>query len=159
MKQLWARIRALILLGVQALFIQPLRRLRRLGKSGESRFLEAYAPSGLLPLSELEEERRFRFSGCIHCGLCDVSCDARRNARGAEIGSLSGIVIGYSRSMTDYSYARLSVEQFEQCDDCDICEAACPVDVPIREIITDIREHMVRLAEVPGSRGGGGFRS
>ncbi len=145
MKQLIRRFRALALLGIQALILQPIKRLRNLKVSGEARFLEAYTPDRLLPLTVEERRRRDRFNACINCGLCDVSCDLLASVRRSRLPSLSSVAVGYGRSMTEYPFARLSLEELSSCDDCLRCEAACPRGVPLKEMIDDLLAHATRL--------------
>lgn len=147
MKRLWRRIRAYGLLVIQALLLQPIRRLRQIGTSGRTRFLEAYGPDRLLPLSAEERARRDRWSGCIHCGLCDAACEVLGRVRRSEVAALSAAPIGYSRSMSEYPFARLSVAHLATCASCDLCESVCPTGVPLREIVADVVAHAERIAE------------
>lgn len=153
MKRLLKQLRALLLLGIQAVIFQPLRRLRNIGRSGQSRFLAAYTPDRLLPLSREERESRDRFGACIHCGLCDTACDVLRRAKRSRVPSLSAVAVGYSRSMPEYPFALVSIEELSGCEDCDECEAACPMGVPLKEIIDDVRAHARRLSEAGAAVG------
>ncbi|MFW6368987.1 MAG: 4Fe-4S dicluster domain-containing protein, partial [Myxococcota bacterium] len=147
MKRLWRQLRALFLLGLQALLLQPIRRLKKRGRSGESRFLEAYSPDRLLPLTAEERERRDRFGGCIHCGLCDAHCEVLGRVRRSTLPSLSAVASAYGRSMSEYPFAKHALEDLSSCSDCNGCESVCPMGVPLREMIEDLRAHVGRLEE------------
>jgi succinate dehydrogenase/fumarate reductase-like Fe-S protein len=145
MRRLWRKIRAYTLLAIQAFIFQPIRRIRQLGRTGETRFLEAYGPDRLLPLGPEERARRDRWSGCIHCGLCDAACEVLGRVRRSEVPALSATPIGYSRSMSEYPFARISVAHLSTCADCNRCESVCPTGVPLREIVEDVCAHAERI--------------
>ena len=67
------RLIALFFLAWRAVVLHPLRALLA-GPRGKERFLQNYAPEGLVPYSADERARLPRFSGCIQCGLCDAVC-------------------------------------------------------------------------------------
>ncbi len=146
-RRLLSQLRALALLALQALILQPIRRIRNLGSSGESRFLAAYVPERLLPLTPEERESRDIFGACIHCGLCDSTCEALFKSRRSRAPSLSAVAIGYSRSMPEYPFASVSLEELAACDACDECEAICPMEVPLKRIMAEMRAHAGRLDE------------
>lgn len=137
------------MLAIQALFVQPWRRLRQLGTTGEQRFLEQYGVEGLLPLAPDARRRRFDHQRCIHCGLCDTACEVLARVSRAEAPALSALPVAYSRSMPEYPYARVTLAHLVACEDCDACEAICPTGVPLRDMIDTLRDELGALDALP----------
>lgn len=143
------KIWAYTMLAIQALFIQPWRRFRRMGTTGEERFLQNYGVEGLLPLSPDARRRRWNHSGCIHCGLCDSACEVLTRVRRSELPALSALPIAYSRSMPEYPYARLAIGHLTECQNCEACEAICPTGVPLRDLVATLRDELAGLDALP----------
>ncbi|RMG19238.1 MAG: (Fe-S)-binding protein [Deltaproteobacteria bacterium] len=123
----------------QALVVQPLRRLAHLGTTGEQRFLKSYAPEGLLPEPPERVGRRFDHDGCIHCGLCDATCDLLARVRRVEVPAVSALPVAWSRSMPEYPYVEPALRHFEACEACQACERMCPTGVPLLDLVQELR--------------------
>lgn len=109
---------------------QGVRRLLGISRRGKSHFLKDYAADDIFVVSASERDAMPDYSRCVMCRLCDVVCP--------EISvkplllAPSYVVMGFSRSLTDYH--RFSQESFA-CAECRACEDACPQHVPIRKMI------------------------
>ncbi len=111
----------------------------RLGSTGEQRFLAAYGTEGLLPVPTDRVGRRFDHDGCIHCGLCDSTCEVLRRGPRHLVPSVSGLPIAWSRSMPEYPYVAPALERLEACEGCRACEAMCPTGVPLLDLVREVR--------------------
>ena len=144
MSKLRLKLWAYTLFFFQALFVQPIKRLRHLGQKGETRFLESYGTEGYLPLPAAARDRRWHASRCVGCGLCDAACDTLAPIRRGVLPALSALPLAYSRSMHDYAFAAPALDALGACEGCAACEAVCPTGVPLKEIVDAIREDLAR---------------
>lgn len=137
------------LLGLRAAVLHPLRKLFGAGGDGKERFLQNYAPEGLVPLTPAERDRLQSFSRCIHCGLCDLVCPSAGWKAGARLQGPSLVALAYARATPDLPRARAAVEALDRCPGCSgaerACERVCPRGVPIRELLAFAKR---KLAEV-----------
>ena len=139
-------LRALFMLALRALVLQPLSRLR--GKQhGRLLFLESYAPEGLVPYSPSERAALPRFSGCVNCGLCDAVCPIMgmgraplRDWRGPSLFALA-----YSRATPGLPALRAQVKLLDLCGTCTLCQAACPRGVPLLEIFAFTKRKLLEV--------------
>jgi len=93
--------------------------------------LDTYADDGLKPLTSEEQERHPALLGCINCGLCALAAGRLGRTRLPDVAS------SYLRL-----YARLgdaSVDVSGELPDVEAAAAACPVGVPLSEVVAIVR--------------------
>lgn len=123
------KIRAFSFLGYH--FVKhSVRRFLGIKRRGRSHFLKDYASDGIFTVSSSERDGMPDYSRCVMCRLCDVVCP--EISVKPSLLAPSYLVMGFSRSLTDYPH--FSQESFA-CGDCHTCEDVCPQHVPIRKII------------------------
>jgi hypothetical protein len=109
---------------------QTRRRLSR-ARSQKQLLLETYAADGLQPLTAAEQERHPAMIGCINCGLCAFVAGRLGRTRLPDVAS------SYLRL-----YARLgdaSSDVTGELPDLEAAAAACPVGVPLPEVVAVVR--------------------
>ncbi len=95
------------------------------------RLLEMYAPDGLIPLTSDEQSHHHEMIGCISCGLCALAAGRIGRTR------LPDVAASYLRI-----YARLgdaSADVTGETPDLEAAAAACPVGVPLPEVVVMVR--------------------
>lgn len=115
--------------------IRSLLRMR----GGLYKFWRNYREDRLFALTAGERESYPKFSGCTGCGLCDAVCEKLDKASLARFPGPSAIALSYSRSLPDLWAASESVEHLTECRECRKCEAICPTEVPVVDIIEFIK--------------------
>lgn len=113
---------------------QTRRRLTR-QRSELNDLLDTYAADGIRALEPAERERLPDLVGCINCGLCALAAGPIGRTR------LPEVAVSYMRL-----YARLGMASSDiEGDDPDLeaAAAACPVGVPLVEVVAIVR----RLSE------------
>src|SRR5712691_12847799 len=93
--------------------------------------LETYAPDGIRPLLPEERERHAQLIGCINCGLCALAAGRVGKVRLPDLAS------SYMRL-----YARLGAAPSDvagDSPDLEAAAAACPVGVPLDEVVGSVR--------------------
>lgn len=111
--------------------VHQTRRVVTRAPSQKQRLLEMYAADGLEPLSPDEQERHPQLIGCINCGLCALAASRLGRAR------LPDVAASYLRL-----YARLgdaSGDVDGELPDVEAAAAACPVGVPLPEVVAIVR--------------------
>ncbi len=107
-------------------------------RRGFEQFQDNYAADRLPPVAPEERRELPLLSGCIACGLCDVSEAARiASSLGAYAGAMD-LALASSRSMPDYDAALLSLSNTSD-EALAQGEAICPTRVPLRRIAAFIR--------------------
>jgi succinate dehydrogenase/fumarate reductase-like Fe-S protein len=128
------RLLAYFLLALRALVLHPIRRLLTPPEmQGKQLFLANYAGEGLVPYSAGERAQLPRFSGCIHCGLCDAVCPLVQGVPDGFHGP-SVFAIAYSRATPELRALRAEIAALDRCGGCRLCQDACPRGVPLLEI-------------------------
>lgn len=104
----------------------------------ERRFLENYAPEGLVPLASDARRLLPRIEGCIGCGLCTALCPhwAEEGQR-HRFGAPSFLVMS-ARSFPEFHAFRSETDDGRACARC-TCEAVCPVGIPLRDFAALVR--------------------
>jgi succinate dehydrogenase/fumarate reductase-like Fe-S protein len=130
------RWRALVFLGIQAVFVHPWRLLfRPRSARGKPRFLTNYGPERLLPVSPADREAMPAFMRCIGCGLCDVVCPLvgkldRRRFQGPSV-----VALAYTRATPDLKHVAATLAHLPaDCGACTLCVDTCPTRVPLRDL-------------------------
>jgi hypothetical protein len=93
--------------------------------------LDTYAADGVKPLTAAEQERHPAMVGCINCGLCALAAGRIGRTRLPDVAS------AYMRL-----YARLGDASSDVTgDEPDVAAAAaaCPVGVPLPEVVALVR--------------------
>jgi succinate dehydrogenase/fumarate reductase-like Fe-S protein len=107
-------------------------------RRGFEQFQANYAADRLPPLAPDERRVLPLLSGCIACGLCDVSEAAQiANSHGAYAGAMD-LALASSRSMPDYDAALVSIANTSDAA-LEAGEAVCPTRVPLRKIAAFVR--------------------
>jgi succinate dehydrogenase/fumarate reductase-like Fe-S protein len=136
------RFKGDLYLAYRALVAHPLKRLFSTDeRSGKQRFLDNYAPEGLVPISA--EDRRILQGAarCIHCGLCEAYDLARAAVSRTVYDGASLLPIAYSRATPDLPRARAALISLRE-DNLARSEAVCPTRVPLRSIARYLQRKM-----------------
>ncbi len=140
------KIKGDLYLAYRALVAHPLRKLFSTDqRSGKQRFLDNYAPEGLVPISAADRQLLQKASRCIHCGLCEgfdaaLSVLPRTTYDGASL-----LAICYSRATPDLPQARTALEGLSE-DLLVRSEAVCPTRVPLRSLLGYLRRQLDEVA-------------
>jgi len=136
------RLKGDLYLAYRALIAHPLKRLFSTDvRSGKQRFLDNYAPEGLVPMSA--EDRRIlqEAARCIHCGLCDAYDLALAVISRTTYDGASLLPIAYSRATPDLPRARPALIALRE-EHLARSEAVCPTRVPLRSIARYLHRKM-----------------
>jgi succinate dehydrogenase/fumarate reductase-like Fe-S protein len=128
------RLKGDLYLVYRALIAHPLKRLFSTDeRSGKQRFLDNYAPEGLVPMSAGDRQILQAAARCIHCGLCDAYDLALAVLPRTAYDGASLLPIAYSRATPDLPRARAALAALR---DVQLArsEAVCPTRVPLRSI-------------------------
>jgi succinate dehydrogenase/fumarate reductase-like Fe-S protein len=129
-------------LAYRALFAHPLRQLFSTDqRSGKQRFLDNYAPEGLVPMSAGDRQLLYQASRCIHCGLCEGFDDALSVLPRTTYDGSSLLAICYSRATPDLPRARAALEGLSEAQ-LVRSEAVCPTRVPLRSLLGYLRRQL-----------------
>jgi NAD-dependent dihydropyrimidine dehydrogenase PreA subunit len=112
----------------------PRRALR--GTHDLTRFLDAVAPEGYVPLGSHERAMFPAFMRCVQCGLCTFSCPTLRQGSASAWLDTWTFVAGPSRSI---DRAAVVLADLSPCADCASCTAVCPTGVPIPQLAALVR--------------------
>jgi len=114
--------------------------------SGLAGFLQRYAPDHIVEYTPEESRLLQQFENCINCGLCLAECVVLRNlaTQSMQYAGPRSVGISLSRSTPDFWAAS---DTIYLCTMCGACEAVCPAQVPIPEIVAMIRAKIPRQAE------------
>ena len=93
--------------------------------------LETYTPDGIRALTPAEQERHHELIGCINCGLCALAAGRIGKTR------LPDVAASYMRLYASLGAASSDFEGDEP--DIDAAAAACPVGVPLAEVVAIVR--------------------
>ncbi|MEX1015642.1 MAG: heterodisulfide reductase-related iron-sulfur binding cluster [Phycisphaeraceae bacterium] len=105
---------------------------------------DAAAPSGRLPVLQLDKRTYDRALDCVHCGLCLPACPTYTE-NGLEGDSPRGRIV-LMKALADGRIAATDsvVNHLDLCLDCRACETACPSGVVYHELIEETRERLDR---------------
>lgn len=114
--------------------------------SGLAGFFERYGPDRIVEYSPQESQLLHQFEACINCGLCLAECVVLRNLveEAMQYAGPRSIGTSLSRSTPDFWAAS---DTIYLCTMCGACEAVCPVQVPIPDIVAMIRAKIPRQAQ------------
>ncbi len=120
------------------------RRAATAGTLSKIEDIEEQESFGLVHASDLTESQRFALDGCTECGRCDDVCPALRS--GAPL-SPRDFVAAMRRAAADPSNPTLPGEAIDKdviwsCTTCGACTRACPANIPIPELLVDLRRHL-----------------
>ena len=134
-------------MGYRALVAHPLRQLfSRDERTGKQKFLDNYAPEGLLPTTADERALLHEASRCIHCGLCDAYDPTLSSLPRTVYDGQSLLAVSYSRATPDMPRARAAIVSIRP-EDLARGEAVCPTRVPLRRIATYLKDKLQALDE------------
>ena len=112
------------------------RRLTLRKSPGLGSFLKNYLGDRVVPFTAEEHRLLPSFSRCISCGLCDSLCPAVKTfSQDRFLGP--SFVAHAARSIPDFAIAPLDMGA---CEGCRGCESICPERVPIKRIISFMRD-------------------
>jgi succinate dehydrogenase/fumarate reductase-like Fe-S protein len=106
------------------------RRLTR-PRSQLADLLDTYATDGIRALTAAERERHPHLTGCINCGLCALAAGRMGKTR------LPDVAASYMRLYARVGEASSDIEGDEP--DLAAAAAACPVGVPLDEVVAIVR--------------------
>lgn len=113
-------------------------------RGGSARFVENYRDDRLLGVDPEERAALPTWQACIACGLCDALCAASGSVPATRDVSVTLTLASGPRDFSQLplvgsDLALLASEG--RCDDCGACEDACPVGVPIRDVVRFLEKH------------------
>jgi Fe-S oxidoreductase len=114
--------------------------------SGLAGFRQRYGPDHIVEYSPQESQLLHKFEDCINCGLCLAECVVLRNLITDLMQYAGPRSIGTSLSRSTPEFWAAS-DAIYLCTMCGACEAVCPAQVPIPEIVAMIRAKIPRQAE------------
>lgn len=148
------RLKGDLYMGYRAAIAHPLRLLfSRDERTGKQKFLDNYAPEGLLPTSAEDRETLQAASRCIHCGLCDAYDAALAALPRTLYDGASVLPVAWSRATPDLPAARAALERILP-EQLARAEAVCPTRVPLRRIVAYLHRKLDELARVRAARNG-----
>jgi heterodisulfide reductase subunit C len=107
------------------------RRLLTRPRSQITDLFETYAPDGIRALTPAERERLPHLTNCINCGLCALAAGRVGNTRLPDLAS------SYMRLYASLGEASSDIEGDEP--ELAVAAAACPVGVPLEEVVAIVR--------------------
>lgn len=117
-----------------------------------SQFKNQLKDSCIIAYSPHESMLLDSFSTCINCGICITACEVAgaTTATPIEYPGPRSIGISLSRSIPEFW---TSHEVIFHCTMCGACEAVCPTNIPIPEVVAMLRRKTAQQApeEVPNS--------
>ena len=132
-------------MGYRAAIAHPLKKLfSRDERTGKQRFLDNYAPEGLIPTSAADREVLEQASRCIHCGLCDAYDPTLSTLPRTVYGGVSLLPVSYSRATPDMPRARQAIETIRP-EALVQAEAVCPTRVPLQRIARYLKGRLAQL--------------
>lgn len=156
MAGVFTRLKGDLYMAYRAVIAHPLRALFRGDeRSGKQRFLDNYAPEGLVPTSAEDRQILQAASRCIHCGLCDAYDPSLSKLPRTAYDGPSAMPISWSRATPDLPHARegllgIAPELLAR------AEAICPTRVPLRRIAEYLHRKLSELDRVMPGGGAGG---
>jgi succinate dehydrogenase/fumarate reductase-like Fe-S protein len=130
----FSRLKGDLYMAYRAAIAHPLRLLFSMDeRTGKQRFLDNYAPEGLVPTSAQDREVLKAASRCIHCGLCDAYDPTLSSLPRAVYDGASVMPISWSRATPEIPRARSALPSIST-DVLARAEAVCPTRVPLRRI-------------------------
>ena len=114
--------------------------------SGLADFRRRYGPDHIVEYTPQESQLLHKFEDCINCGLCLAECVVLRNLITDLMQYAGPRSIGTSLSRSTPEFWAAS-DAIYLCTMCGACEAVCPAQVPIPDIVAMIRAKIPRQAE------------
>lgn len=105
-------------------------------KTGLKLFKANYVEEGLPSFTKAHRDIGHKASKCTTCGLCDARCPKYANNEIAGfIGPMRMVASGFrgGTNLLDIE-SQIEVMLEEGCQDCKLCEVACPEQIPIIEL-------------------------
>lgn len=114
--------------------------------NGLKEYFEDYGHDNIVEYTPEESRLMVEFQQCINCGLCMSVCEILRELITAneQFCGPRDIGIRLARSIPDYWAA---TDTIYYCTMCAACEAVCPKQVPIPEIVAMIRNKIPRQTQ------------
>ena len=114
-----------------------------LESKGLADFWERYRPENIVEYDQAESRLLPRLEQCLNCGLCLAVCPVLRGlmVRVEEYAGPRSIATSLSRSVPHFW---ATSDTIYYCTLCGACEAICPGQVPIPEIVAMIRGKLSR---------------
>jgi succinate dehydrogenase/fumarate reductase-like Fe-S protein len=135
-------------MGYRAIIAHPLRKLfSEDERTGRQKFLDNYAPEGLVPTTPDDREVLNQASRCIHCGLCDAYDPSLSALPRTVYDGVSLLPVSYSRATPDIPRARQALGRIRP-EDLARAEAVCPTRVPLRRIAAYLQRKLAELDRV-----------
>lgn len=108
-------------------------------------FFDNYGHENIVEYTPEESQLLVEFQQCINCGLCMSACEILKELMTAneQFCGPRDIAIRLARSIPDFW---TSTDTIYYCTMCAACEAVCPKQVPIPEIVAFIRNKITRQA-------------
>src|ERR671931_1871959 len=120
------RLKGDLYMGYRAAIAHPLRLLfSNDERTGKQKFLDNYAPEGLLPTSAEDREVLQASSRCIHCGLCDAYDAALSSLPRTLYDGASVLPVAWSRATPDLPTARAALRRLAP-EQLARAQAVCP---------------------------------
>jgi succinate dehydrogenase/fumarate reductase-like Fe-S protein len=142
------KLRGDFYLAYRATLAHPLRQLFSTDeRSGRQRFLDNYAPEGLVPTTMEDREVLRGASRCIHCGLCEAYDSALAQLPRTVYDGASALAVSYSRATPELPHARAAVLALAE-DTLRRGEAVCPTRVPLRALLSYLQRKLAELDRV-----------
>ncbi|MBF0103810.1 MAG: hypothetical protein HQM16_00660 [Deltaproteobacteria bacterium] len=114
--------------------------LFHINRRHKKEFLASYRDDRIFPVSPTFRDMLPDFSRCLYCFRCDAHCPENNGSNSAFMPP-SFIVGSFSRSLTDFCYDFTGAT----CEQCRVCESVCPQSIPIRQILSFIKQEKKNL--------------
>src|SRR5687767_5835453 len=106
------KLRGDLYMGYRAAIAHPLKKIFSGDeRTGKQKFLDNYAPEGLLPTSAEDRAVLHAASRCIHCGLCDAYDPSLSKLPRTVYDGASLLPVSYARATPDLPRARTALDR------------------------------------------------
>ncbi len=98
--------------------------------------------------SEILKSKYWRVLRCLRCGACLNGCPVFRKVGGHGYGGTYGGPIGTMLLPLLYGLDKYP-DLAKGCSLCDLCHSICPVDMPVSDILLELRNDLVQGGKTP----------